>query len=85
MPLRLIEQATRMPRTKKNARRMHKLYDAGDVDGVLALISSGVNVNALDKNDVALLHKAIYNEKLVKALIDAGADVNVRVRCWLFV
>ena len=64
---------------------MHKLYDAGDIDGVLALISSGVDVDALDKDGAALLHKAIYNEKLVKALIDAGADVNVQVRCWLFV
>ena len=64
---------------------MHKLYDAGDIDGLLALISSGVDVDALDKDDVALLHKAIYNEKLVKALIDAGADVNVQVRCRRFV
>lgn len=76
-----------MAATNNDTRRMHEMYMAGDMDGVSALISSKsvVDLNALDKDGKAMLHKAIYNEMLVKALTKAGADPNVRVRkCGLF-
>ena len=69
-----------MPATNGKARKMHKMYKAGDIDGVRAMIGSGVDVNARDAYGNALLHKAIRDETLVAALIEAGADVNVRVR-----
>lgn len=67
-----------MPTAKDKARRMHEMYEAGDPDGVLALITSGVDVNARDEHGNALPHKAIRNELFVEALIKAGADVNAR-------
>ena len=73
-----------MPEMKDDARRMHEMYKARDLNGVLAFINSGVDPNARDEYGDALLHKAIRNELFVKALIKAGADVNVRVRCrWI--
>ena len=70
-----------MPAISGAVRKMHDLYEAGDIKGVWALIRNGVDLNARDSSGEALLHKAILNEALVAALIKAGANVNVRVRC----
>lgn len=68
-----------MPLAKDNARKMHEMYEAGDIDGMWALISSSIDVNAPDEDGKAMLHKAVRDEMLVKALIKAGADVDIRV------
>ena len=79
----MSNEREKMLATNDDARRMHEMYRTGDMDGVLALINekSVIDLNTPDNDGKAMLHKAIRDEMLVKALTEAGADVNVRVRC----
>ena len=68
--------------------RLHKAIDENDLTAVQLLIEEGVDVNAIHDNMTPLL-ASVYekNIKIAEELIDAGADVNLKVplkNIWFF-
>ncbi|SHN64942.1 ankyrin repeat domain-containing protein [Desulfovibrio litoralis] len=58
------------------------LSERGDLEGVKKVIANGVDVNATDKNSYTALIKTLtspyFNPEVMRTLIKAGADVNVK-------
>ena len=68
---------------RRRVRKVHRLFDKGNMDGVWKMIGEerSVDPNVRDENGESMLHKAIGDEMVVKMLLRAGADPNVRVCC----
>lgn len=85
-PLQLItlyDTSSEMAPIRRRVRKVHRLFDKGNMDGVWKMIGEerSVDPNVRDENGESMLHKAIGDEMVVKMLLRAGADPNVRVCC----
>lgn len=73
-------------RNRRGAQAIHYAADAGRWEPtaqgrmIAYLLSAGADANAVDKNGVAPLHRAVRTRSLaaVRALLDGGADVRLR-------
>lgn len=70
-----------MPMTRA-ARRVHRLFDGGDMDGVWNMIEEecSVSPDVLDGNGRTMLHKSIGDTTMIKTLTMADANPNIPVR-----
>ena len=70
-----LEQELKMTEERK---QLFAAAARGDVDRVQELIDSGMDVNSPDENQMTALHHAAMHarDKVIKALIERGANVN---------
>lgn len=60
--------------------KLHELADAGDTDGVRALLKAGADPNAKTRSQRAPLHLAACrgHVEVIRALVEGGADTEAR-------